>query len=97
MSAGIGSRNARPPAANRFPGRERVFKRDLIHVRTTNAAEPQHLLLGIRGGDVLAECVTNGCDNRVAKRQARARNSSNASRVSDLFIELKFWVGNVKD
>ena len=34
--------------------RERVFERDLIHVRAANTTEPQHLFLRISGGDVVA-------------------------------------------
>ena len=38
-----------------FPQRlDRVFKRDLIHVRATHGAKPQHLLIWVRGSDVVA-------------------------------------------
>src|SRR6185295_18742921 len=33
---------------------ERVFKRDLIHVRATDATKSQHLFVRIRRGDVIA-------------------------------------------
>lgn len=33
---------------------ERVFKRDLIHVRTSNTAKAQHVFLRIGGRDVVA-------------------------------------------
>ncbi len=36
-----------------FQGSERIFQRNLIHVRTAHAAEPEHLFLGISRGDVL--------------------------------------------
>src|SRR5829696_7442362 len=38
-----------------FPQRlECIFERDLIHVRTTHTAQPQHLFLRIRCRDIVA-------------------------------------------
>ena len=38
-----------------FPQRlQRIFKRDLIHVWAPYATKPEHVLPGIRSGDVLA-------------------------------------------
>ena len=57
---------------------ERVFQRDLVHVRAAHAAQAQHLLVGIGRGDVVAHRALG--QQQVARRVRSARRSGSSPR-----------------